>query len=297
MREGIPEETRHPERHIHPRPPELAEGNDFDAFDTAGLGRPDRAHAEQCERLGDVVPAGAHDGSTPHDDRHRARSSPSSERWRSHRRAASASPTSIEMREGTALGSSGVEVAARREHVRHAPAGRPGRSRRHEGAVEGAEHRADLTSRGAERRHEPLADPCQRRAHRLAVRLGGIGGERSWRFLGVGADNRRRCVRFRGYMPHNLTHLGLAQAARRPLGRRQGCHERPARRLDTVDLRPTGGLERDAEQPSHAGPKRRHRALPQASERQQEIDEGLAGRRAPEDVQASRIWASFSSQR
>ncbi len=53
--------------------PEHARRQDLDAGDPAAVGVPDRAAAEQRQRLGDVVAAGAHVGGAPGRERHLAR--------------------------------------------------------------------------------------------------------------------------------------------------------------------------------------------------------------------------------
>ena len=75
--------------------PSSASGMTSRPVDPPGLLVPHRPHAEQGERLGDVVALGAHGGRAPHDEADGARvRSPVSARWRSTSRSARARPTS-----------------------------------------------------------------------------------------------------------------------------------------------------------------------------------------------------------
>ncbi|MNE47425.1 hypothetical protein D3C80_1418350 [compost metagenome] len=64
--EGIAEEPRHPQGHIHPWPVQQAQRQDLEVVDPLAAAGPYRAHAEQGHGLGDIVAAGTHGRRAPH---------------------------------------------------------------------------------------------------------------------------------------------------------------------------------------------------------------------------------------
>ncbi len=72
-REGVAEEARDAQGDVDPRPVEQAERQDLEAGDPVRGAVPERPRADQGQRLGDVVAAGAHVGGAPGRQRQRAR--------------------------------------------------------------------------------------------------------------------------------------------------------------------------------------------------------------------------------
>ncbi|MNZ77369.1 hypothetical protein D3C78_959060 [compost metagenome] len=63
---GIPEETGHAQSHVHPRTVEQTQRQNLEIVDPLAAGGPDRTHAHQRHRLGDVITASAHGRGAPH---------------------------------------------------------------------------------------------------------------------------------------------------------------------------------------------------------------------------------------
>ncbi|MNP00890.1 hypothetical protein D3C76_926880 [compost metagenome] len=63
--EGIAEETRYTQGHVHPRTIKQAQRQNFKVVHPLTAGGPNRSHAHQRHGLGDIVAAGAHGRSAP----------------------------------------------------------------------------------------------------------------------------------------------------------------------------------------------------------------------------------------
>ena len=190
--EGIAEEARNAQRHVHPRPVEQVQGQDLEPRHAQARRIPGRLDAHQGQSLGDVIPAGTHVGCAPGRKRHRARpiavflGVPFEEK---SRRFPAERPS---RRRGHRAGIDRIEVAPGRQHVRPAARGRAGRAGCHAPPVERGEQGGDFGgTAGIEARGEFRADPF------------GDGGAR-------GAGRRTACGQCHGGVLQRVRTVGIA---------------------------------------------------------------------------------------
>ena len=228
MGEGVAEEPRHPQRDVDPGPAELGQRRSARARSTRPLPRPTRGRTPSSASASATSSPPVRIALVPHTTSPTDAGRPTLLGHGAARPAGrpGAGPTSQASRDGTALGSSGVEVAAGRQHVGHAPARRAARPRRDEPAVErGAAPRRARRSVAAQRRHEALADPARapaRRARRRPARLG-RPSRAAWQRREPARGTRPRARRCRGApasrsrsSPSVAGHLGAQRRRRRP---------------------------------------------------------------------------------
>ena len=153
--------------------PSSASGTTLEAGDALGLLVPRRADAEQGQGLGDVVAAGAHGGGAPQHEADRGRGGCRSRRGGARRaRSASAEPTSHDSRRRDRLRVDRVEVAARRQHVGGATAGRAARPGRARGG-----RRARRAGWRSRRPHARRSGTRRRRTHRSVGSAVDVGSQ------------------------------------------------------------------------------------------------------------------------
>ena len=180
LRKRIAEQSGNPERHIHPRPPQLGQWNDLVARKSERRRIPHRPGPDEGERLRKVVAARPH-----------ARRPPDRQRQRPERRAmvlvvpqqqplGRFLPQLPRRRRRNSPIVHRVEIPPRRQHVEPPPRRRPRRSRRNEFAIQPIEQRLRL---GRPRR------PQFRPHHTLD--LAQYRGRRRTRGRGLPLDHRR----------------------------------------------------------------------------------------------------------
>ena len=153
MWERVAEETRDPDGDVDAGPSQFFQGNRLQPDHPAGLLLPDGTDAEQREHLGDVITGGAHRRGSPHGQANGTRvltgliQVPGDEVLGCGLAGLPRQPRRDRLRVD------GVEIAASRKHVHQAAQRRARRSGRDIAAVEGVQHRRDLTRGLTQPRH------------------------------------------------------------------------------------------------------------------------------------------------
>ncbi len=166
--EGVTEEPRDPERDVHPGTAQLALGHELQATDPPRLLLPHGSHADQRERLGDVVAHGPHGRRAPQHEPDAAREGTLLLAVALDQGVRQLATDLPRQGGGHRLGVDGVEVAAGRQHVGHSPA---------------SGHRSVRTAHGVRR---ALATP--RRSRRWSAATTARAGRRPT----AASDPRRR---------------------------------------------------------------------------------------------------------
>ena len=258
VREGVAEEAGDAQGHVDARAAELLARHELEAGDAAGRLVPDRPHAEQPERLGDVVAGGAHRAGAPDHEPDRDRVLAVVGDVALEQRVAERAGHLPRAARRDRLGVDRVEVAAGRQHADEPAGRRAGRPGRHEAAGQAVQQVVELVGGLREARHDLLAGEAQ---HRLDV------GERPVE------------------RPHDAGH-----GVRRP-ARLVERRDQPARQhLQLVGLpavvldQPVGRPERAAQAGQRAGGPAP--GLLRAQHAEHEVDPRLPHRRLAEHVQA-----------